>query len=495
MGLTSMDFLLLIFLATLVGAAVSFFWARLALSAQRASFERELAQRQEAELRLQSELRQRIEAIEGERRALHEEVAQLRGELAHRAGLEERLVEAKQRLAEVQARWQQTLEENRSLAERQAALAQELEAERRAAAEKLRLLEDARQQLSEQFKNLANDILEEKSRRFSEQNQNELGALLEPLKLRLTEFQRKVEEAYVTEGKDRTALAEQVRQLMALNQTLSREARQLTEALKGSSKTQGTWGELVLERVLEASGLRRGEEYEVQVAHTDGEGRRLQPDVVIRLPEGRHLVIDAKVSLNAYEAYVAAENDGERQGALKRHLDSVRTHMKGLSQKRYEQLYGVSSLDFVLLFVPIEPAFMLAVTHDKELFMDAWQRNVLLVSPSTLLFVVRTVAHLWRQEQQNRNAQEIAKRGAELYDKLAGFVTDLQALGQRLEQARSEYDKAMAKLVAGRGNLLHRAESLKALGVKPGKNLPLGLLGEDPEADGPLAETAEEPRR
>lgn len=490
-----MDFLLLIVLATAVGAALSFLGARLALSAQRASFERELAQRQEAELRLQSELRQRIEAIEGERRALHEEVAQLRGELAHRAGLEERLAEAKQRLAEVQDRWQQTLEENRSLAERQAALAQELEAERRAAAEKLRLLEDARQQLTEQFKNLANDILEEKSRRFTEQNQNELGALLEPLKLRLTEFQRKVEEAYVTEGKDRTALAEQVRQLMALNQTLSREARQLTEALKGSSKTQGTWGELVLERVLEASGLRRGEEYEVQVAHTDGEGRRLQPDVVIRLPEGRHLVIDAKVSLNAYEAYVAAENDGERQGALKRHLDSVRTHMKGLSQKRYEQLYGVSSLDFVLLFVPIEPAFMLAVTHDKELFMDAWQRNVLLVSPSTLLFVVRTVAHLWRQEQQNRNAQEIAKRGAELYDKLAGFVTDLQALGQRLEQARSEYDKAMVKLVAGRGNLLHRAESLKALGVKPGKNLPLGLLGEDPEADGPLAETAEEPRR
>lgn len=490
-----MDFLLLIVLATAVGAALSFLGARLALSAQRASFERELAQRQEAELRLQSELRQRIEAIEGERRALHEEVAQLRGELAHRAGLEERLAEAKQRLAEVQVRWQQTQEENRSLAERQAALAQELETERRAAAEKLRLLEDARQQLTEQFKNLANDILEEKSRRFTEQNQNELGALLEPLKLRLTEFQRKVEEAYVTEGKDRTALAEQVRQLMALNQTLSREARQLTEALKGSSKTQGTWGELVLERVLEASGLRRGEEYEVQVAHTDGEGRRLQPDVVIRLPEGRHLVIDAKVSLNAYEAYVAAENDGERQGALKRHLDSVRTHMKGLSQKRYEQLYGVSSLDFVLLFVPIEPAFMLAVTHDKELFMDAWQRNVLLVSPSTLLFVVRTVAHLWRQEQQNRNAQEIAKRGAELYDKLAGFVTDLQALGQRLEQARSEYDKAMAKLVAGRGNLLHRAESLKALGVKPGKNLPLGLLGEDPEADGPLAETAEEPRR
>jgi DNA recombination protein RmuC len=485
-----MDFFLLIFLAMLIGVASSFFWARLMLSAQRSGFERELAQRQEAELRLQSELRQRIESLEGERRTLHEEVAQLRGELTHRAGLAERLAETNQRLAEVQTRWQQTLEENRRLAERQAALTQELEAERRAAAEKLRLLEDARQQLTEQFKNLANEILEEKSRRFTDQNQAQLAGLLEPLKMRLTEFQRKVEEAYVNEGKDRTALAEQVRQLMALNQTLSREARQLTEALKGSSKTQGTWGELVLERVLEASGLRRGEEYEVQVSHTDGEGRRLQPDVVIRLPEGRHLVIDAKVSLNAYEDYTAATDESARQAALKRHLDSVRTHMKGLSQRRYEELYGVGSLDFVLLFVPIEPAFMLAVTHDRDLFMDAWQRNVLLVSPSTLLFVVRTVAHLWRQEQQNQNAQEIAKRGAELYDKLAGFVADLQALGQRLEQARSEYDKAMGKLATGKGNLLRRAESLRELGVKPGKNLPLGLLGDDPTGEDPLAESA-----
>lgn len=485
-----MDFFLLIFLAMLIGVASSFFWARLMLSAQRSGFERELAQRQEAELRLQSELRQRIESLEGERRTLHEEVAQLRGELTHRAGLAERLAETNQRLAEVQTRWQQTLEENRRLAERQAALTQELEAERRAAAEKLRLLEDARQQLTEQFKNLANEILEEKSRRFTDQNQAQLAGLLEPLKMRLAEFQRKVEEAYVNEGKDRTALAEQVRQLMALNQTLSREARQLTEALKGSSKTQGTWGELVLERVLEASGLRRGEEYEVQVSHTDGEGRRLQPDVVIRLPEGRHLVIDAKVSLNAYEDYTAATDEHARQAALKRHLDSVRTHMKGLSQRRYEELYGVGSLDFVLLFVPIEPAFMLAVTHDRDLFMDAWQRNVLLVSPSTLLFVVRTVAHLWRQEQQNQNAQEIAKRGAELYDKLAGFVADLQALGQRLEQARSEYDKAMGKLATGKGNLLRRAESLRELGVKPGKNLPLGLLGDDPTGEDPLAESA-----
>lgn len=485
-----MDFLLLLVLGMLVGAILSFFWARSALAAQRAAFEREFAQRQEAELRLQSELRQRIESLESERRGLHEEVARLRTELVHRAGLEERLTEANQRLSEIEARWQQCLEENRRLAERQAALGQELETERRAAAEKLRLLEEARQQLTEQFRNLANDILEEKSRRFTEQNQNELGSLLEPLKLRLAEFQRKVEEAYVNEGKDRTALAEQVRQLMALNQTLSREARQLTEALKGSSKTQGTWGELVLERVLEASGLRRGEEYEVQVSHTDGEGRRLQPDVVIRLPEGRHLVIDAKVSLNAYEDYVTAEDEERRQAALRRHLDSVRAHMKGLSQRRYEVLYGVGSLDFVLLFVPIEPAFMLAVTHDRDLFMDAWQRNVLLVSPSTLLFVVRTVAHLWRQEQQNQNAQEIARRGAELYDKFAGFVADLQALGQRLEQARSEYDKAMGKLTTGRGNLLRRAESLRELGVKPGKNLPLGLLDDDPTGEDPLAESA-----
>lgn len=356
-----------------------------------------------------------------------------------------------------------------------AALKTLLEAERSQSEEKLALLNEAKEALSNQFKTLANEILEEKAKRFTEQNQTNIGQLLEPLKTKLNEFQGKVEEVYVQEGKDRTALAEQVRQLMELNQSLSQDAKNLTRALKGSSKAQGNWGELILERVLEASGLRKGEEYDVQESHTREDGSRAQPDVVVHLPEERHLVVDAKVSLTAYEEFASSEDEGDCQSATKRHLDSVRAHIRGLSDKNYQALYGLKSLDFVLMFVPIEPAFMLAVTHDRELFMDAWKKNVLLVSPSTLLFVVRTVAHLWRQEAQNRNAQDIAKRGAELYDKLVGFVEDLESLGNRLKQAQKDYDAAHGKLTSGRGNVIRQAEMLKQLGVKPTKALPTTL--------------------
>ncbi len=357
-----------------------------------------------------------------------------------------------------------------------ATLSTQLQQERQQSIEKLALLQSARDELSSQFKNLANEILEEKSKRFSEQNQQSLGQLLEPLKSRLQEFQGKVEQVYVQEGKDRSALAEQVRQLMELNKTVSQEANNLTKALKGSNKTQGNWGELILERVLETAGLRKGEEFDVQESHTTSDGKRLQPDVVLHLPEDRHLVIDAKATLVAYEDYASAEDDKHRDAALKRHLDAVRAHIKGLSDKNYQDLYGLKSLDFVLMFVPIEPAFMLAVTHDRDLFMDAWNKNVLLVSPSTLLFVVRTVASLWRQEAQNRNAQDIAKRGAELYDKLAGFVEDMESLGNRLSQAQKDYDGAINKLSTGRGNLIRQAEMLKKLGVKPNKALPTPMV-------------------
>jgi DNA recombination protein RmuC len=357
-----------------------------------------------------------------------------------------------------------------------AALTMQLTQERNQSQEKMALLQNAREELTLQFKNLANDILEEKSKRFSEQNQQSLGQLLDPLKTKLQEFQGKVEQVYVQEGKDRSALAEQVRQLMELNKTVSQEANNLTKALKGSNKTQGNWGELVLERVLESSGLRKGEEYDVQESHTLDDGRRLQPDVVVHLPDDRHLVIDAKATLVAYEDYANAEDDKHREAALKRHLDAVRSHIKGLSDKNYQDLYGLKSLDFVLMFVPIEPAFMLAVTHDRELYMDAWNKNVLLVSPSTLLFVVRTVANLWRQEAQTRNAQDIAKRGAELYDKLAGFVEDMESLGTRLNQAQKDYDGAINKLSTGRGNVIRQAEMLKKLGVKPSKSLPTPMV-------------------
>jgi DNA recombination protein RmuC len=261
-----------------------------------------------------------------------------------------------------------------------------------------------------------------------------------------------------------------------LNQALSEDAKNLTSALKGSAKTQGNYGELILERVLEASGLRKGEEYVSQEIQTTADGKRLQPDVVINLPEGRHLVVDAKVSLVAYEQYSSADTDALREVALKRHLESVRNHVKTLAEKKYQSLYALQTLDFVLMFVPIEPAFMVAVTNDRELFMNAWQKNVCLVSPSTLLFVVRTVAHLWRQEAQTRNAQEIARRGGELYDKLVGFVTDLNRVGEQLKSAQGAFDEAEKKLVTGKGNVIRQAEMLRDLGVKPVKQLPRPLL-------------------
>jgi DNA recombination protein RmuC len=330
--------------------------------------------------------------------------------------------------------------------------------------------------LTNRFKSLASDILEDKSKRFTEQNQINLNQLLEPLKIKITEFQGKVHDVYVKEGQDRSALAEQVKQLMALNNQLSKDAHNLTSALKGQAKVQGNWGELILERVLEASSLRKGHEYDVQESHTREDGSRAQPDVVVHLPEDRHLIVDAKVSLRAYEEYANAETDLQRDSAMKRHLDSVRGHIKELSEKNYQQLYGLKSPDFVLMFIPVEPAFMLAIAHDSDLWQDALKQNVMLVSPSTLLFVLRTVAHLWRQEQQNRNAQEIASRGSELYDKLVGFVEDLDKLGDRLNQAKDVYDKAYGKFTAGRGNVIRQAEMLKGLGVKPTKQLPQGLI-------------------
>jgi DNA recombination protein RmuC len=356
-----------------------------------------------------------------------------------------------------------------------AALDATLAAERGAQEQKLALLDDARDRMTHQFRALANDILEEKSRRFTEQNQTNLGQLLDPLKTRLQEFQSKVDQVYVQESKDRSALAQQVTSLLEMNQRLAAEAKDLTQALKGSSKTQGDWGEVVLERILEAAGLRRDHEYTMQESIAREDATRARPDIILHLPGNRKLVIDAKVSLVDYGTWCSATDEALRKHAATRHCASLREHIRGLAARNYHRLPGLETLDFVILFVPIEPAFLLALETDSTLWVDAWEKNILLVSPSTLLFVVRTVAHLWKQEEQVRNVQQIAERGAELYDKFAGFVEDLSKLGARIEQTRNAYDAAFDKLTRGRGNLVRQVEMLRALGVQPSKRLPRQL--------------------
>jgi DNA recombination protein RmuC len=362
-------------------------------------------------------------------------------------------------------------EETAQLRSQVAALDATLAAERAAQAR----LDDGRDLMADQFSVLANKILEEKSRHFTDQNQTNLGQLLDPLKTRLQEFQTKVDQVYVQESKDRSALAQQVTSLLEMNQRLAAEARDLTLALKGSAKTQGDWGEVILERILEAAGLRRGHEYTVQETIAREDATRARPDVILHLPGDRKLVIDAKVSLLDYGTYCASTDDGLRKHAATRHCASLREHIRDLAARNYQRLPGLETLDFVILFVPIEPAFLLALETDGNLWVDAWEKNILLVSPSTLLFVVRTVAHLWKQEEQVRNVQQIAERGAELYDKFAGFVEDLSKVGARIEQTHIAYEAAFDKLTRGRGNLVRQVEMLRALGVQPTKRMPRQL--------------------
>jgi DNA recombination protein RmuC len=330
--------------------------------------------------------------------------------------------------------------------------------------------------LPETFKSLASQVLEEKSSRFAEQNQAGLGQVLAPLKARLEDFQNKIEAARMEQVKGGVHLSAQIDKLFESNTRFAEQANNLASALRGSSKAQGAWGELILERVLQAAGLRPGHEYHAQENYAGEHGKRAQPDVVIHLPGERHLVIDSKVSLVHYEAHSIAESDAARALAAESHSNSVRAHIRGLAEKNYQTLYGLNSLDFVIMFLPIEPAFMLAISRDDKLWEQAWQRNVLLVSPSTLLFVLRTVASLWRQEQQKQNVEEIARKGADLYNKLASFVADFTEVGSRLDTAQRSYADALSKLHTGKGNVIRQAEMLKALGVKPTKQLPQGLV-------------------
>ena len=332
------------------------------------------------------------------------------------------------------------------------------------------------ERFTKEFENLANRIFDDKSQKFTEQNKNNIGELLNPLGEKIKDFEKKVNDVYISEGKERASLKNQLEMLQQLNQQMSKEANNLTKALKGENKTQGNWGEFILESVLEKSGLVKGSEYKIQESYTNEEGKRLQPDVIINLPENKTLIIDSKVSLNAYERFSSAESDDERLQAAKEHILSLRTHLKGLSGKSYQNIHQIQSLDFVLLFIPIEPAFALAVQSDAGLFNDAFEKNIVIVSPTTLLATLRTVASIWRNEKQSANAIDIAKKAGDLYDKFEGFIKDLIEVGKKIDQTKANYSDAMNKLVDGKGNIINRFEELRKLGAKADKQLPQSLV-------------------
>lgn len=372
------------------------------------------------------------------------------------------------------------LEQNHALQVQNERLNTQSEKDRQAAEEKLALLADARKNLSDQFQNLANTILEEKSRRFTEQNHDHLQQLLNPLNERIHGFSELVQQTYEKEAKERLTIENELKRLQTLNTQLHHDAKALTTALTGTqNKTQGNWGEMILESVLENSGLQKGREYIVQASsvrhEADGTQRRLQPDVLINLPDNKQIVIDSKVSLTAYVRYTQSTG-AEAERELANHVASIRAHIKSLAAKDYTDLEGVKTLDFVFMFVPVEPAYLLALQHDPNLFQECFDKRIMLTGPSTLLATLRTVANIWRNEQQNQNALAIAEAGSKLYDKFVGFVESMDGINKALGQAQSQFQTAYSRLVSGRGNLISSTEKLRKLGIKAGKQLQRDLV-------------------
>ena len=386
------------------------------------------------------------------------------------------LRESKAELAETVRERDRLRNERDQLAVGKAQIETRMEFERSGFSEKLDLLEKAKEALGNQFQVLANAIFEEKSRKFKEQNQEQLANLVVPLGEKIKEFETRVQAAYDSETQQRTALKTEIARLVEANAKISSDATNLARALKGDTKTQGAWGEMILERALEMAGLAKDREYRIQQHYVSEEGGRLRPDVILDLPEGRHMVIDSKVSLTSYERLCGSDTEHDREHALAQHVSSMRNHMISLGRKDYQKLHGLETLDFVIMFVPIESAYSIAVQADPALTQDALEKNVLIVYPSTLLMALRTIAHVWRYEYQNRNAQEIARQAGSLYDKFVGFVGDLEDVGERLNKAQNAYDSAFSKLKSGRGNLVRSAERIRELGVKPSKSLSRPLL-------------------
>ncbi len=404
-------------------------------------------------------------------RVIDEQNQQLQQQQIELAVAEERLAQLDSKEVELQDLQRQLSElkvENADLNARQ-------QEQHKSNAEKIRLLQEAENQLKTQFENLTHKIFEERGKQFAEHNKTSIESLVTPLKEQLGEFKNRIENVYDNETKDRISLREEIVSLRRDTQKMNQEALNLTRALKGDHKAQGNWGEMILEKVLEQSGLRKGIEYETQGAFRDEDKRLFKPDVIVRLPDNKDVIIDSKVSLVAYERYCSAEADDQRIEALKQHTEAVRNHIKGLSGKDYSGLKGLRSLDFVLLFMPIEAAFMAAFQTDEKLFNDAFEHKIVVVTPTTLLATLRTIQNIWRYEQQNENARLIADKAGSLYDKIRGFVEDIEKLGNQLNTVQKTYDGIVNKLTTGSGNLLRQASAFEELGIKVKKKLPKSM--------------------
>ncbi len=430
------------FIYLLVGLAVGFTVAYLIVSLRKKSYENKLLSDKNENERMLAQLEERVANLQNEKEKTASELEQA----------EQQNLSHVQRLSKAEV-------EFANLREKLSTQKQEME--------------ELQKKFTTEFENIANKILEKNSEKFTAANQKNISDVLNPLKEKIQLFEKKVEDTYQKGIKDQTDLKAELKKLYDLNNRISEEANNLTKALKGDVKKQGNWGEVVLERILERSGLNEGQEgYQKQFSDTSDDGKRIQPDIVINLPDNKHIIVDSKVSLVAYERAVNAATDDERAAFIKDHLLSLKTHIKGLSEKHYQSAQKLNSPDFVLLFIPIEASFSIAVQEDQELFSYAWDMKVVIVSPSTLLATLRTISSIWQQENQTKNAIEIARQGGALYDKFVGFISDMEGIGKNIDSTRKSYDQAMNKLHEGSGNLIKRAENIRKLGAKATKELP-----------------------
>lgn len=436
----------------------------------------------ETQLAVSTSELQQLEKSESNLNLSRKRIDELHDEIKKESAENARAQQLCEKIPELDAELQSKIEEICQLTQKLSHLNAEntelstrMEEERKSSAEKLKILENAEQKLTAQFESLANKILDEKAKKFTEQNSVNLNHLLNPLREQLGEFRKKVDDVYVNDSKDRASLRDEIKGLRLRAEKISQDAINLTQALKGDKKTQGNWGELILEKVLEQSGLRKGIEYKTQSGFKDADNNLFKPDVIVHLPEHRNVIIDSKVSLVAYEKYVSSDDESIQEQALKQHTQSIRKHIKELTNKNYSDLEGIRSLDFVLMFMPIEAAFSLAFQHEAQLFNEAFKNRIVVVSPTTLLATLRTIDNIWRIERQNENAKSIADKAGSIYDKLCGFVEDLEKLGSQLRTAQKTYEGVMNKLTLGKGNLIRMASDFIEQGVKVKKQLPKSM--------------------